>query len=302
MDGSGADGVQANHHDSALLLLHAPQRGWGEWVRWLPQLQELELEFETTERKREELEEQVRVALEWKFPLKDDTSLVHDGKEPVESTWLGTSRFAPGRDWAAWGSAEQGSTLNSNLPCLRSCTQSCRLVYLEMHLAPIALNKHVFWMEPDRGLPGRSVPNLVHNMYFRRMTLAARGIHEWVAGLAVHKLAIIIRYSDWWYWERSEPLRINPLHYVWGKWVGTFPQLQELELEFETIESKKEQLEEQVQIALGGNLVGGSSLVHDGEAPVKLMWMGTSRMSPRGVEIAWGGIRPQDEAALFRST
>ncbi|KAJ6558098.1 hypothetical protein B0H19DRAFT_128661 [Mycena capillaripes] len=192
---------------------------------------------------------------------------------------------------------------------------TCRLVYLETHLAPVALNEHVFWMFPNRGPPGRSISNLDHNMYFVRMTpqqraavgqvrfftqlcwLERRTAQTWPMGLAVRKLVITVRHADWWHWERSEPLRIDPPHEAWGKWVGTFPQLQELVLEFETIEAKREQLEERVRIALAWKfpLVDGSSLVHD-KAPLKSMWVGTSRMSPRLVEIAWD--QPQDEATL----
>ncbi|KAJ6588980.1 hypothetical protein B0H19DRAFT_847174, partial [Mycena capillaripes] len=144
---------------------------------------------------------------------------------------------------------------------------TCRLVYLETHLAPIALNEHVFWM--NRGPPGRSIPNLNHNQYFGRMTpqqraavrrvrfftqlfwLEERTVQEWVAGLAVPKLTLTIRHTDWWYWEKHDLLRIKAPQEGWGEWVWSVPQLQELELEFETIESKKEQLEERVRIALG---------------------------------------------------
>ncbi|KAJ6558096.1 hypothetical protein B0H19DRAFT_1149921 [Mycena capillaripes] len=193
---------------------------------------------------------------------------------------------------------------------------TCRLVYLETHLAPVAVNEHVFWMHPNRGPPGRSISNLDHNRYFWRMTPQQRAAVDqvrffaqlywlerctaqtWPMGLAVGKLVITVRHADWWYWERNEPLRINPPHEAWDKWVGAFPQLQELVLEFETIEAKREQLEERVRIALGWKfpLADGSSLVHDGKAPVKSMWMGTSRMSPRFVEIAWN--QPQDAATL----
>lgn len=70
----------------APLSILTVQKAWGDWVVSFSELQELELEFETMEKKKEALEEQVGVALKWTFPFKDGTSLVRDGKEPLEST------------------------------------------------------------------------------------------------------------------------------------------------------------------------------------------------------------------------
>ncbi|KAF8186949.1 hypothetical protein K438DRAFT_1429063, partial [Mycena galopus ATCC 62051] len=166
---------------------------------------------------------------------------------------------------------------------------TCRVIYLETYLAPIALNEHVFWMY--RG-PGPFISDNRHNAYFHRMTpqqraavhcvrfftqlfwLERRKFQNWAVGLAVRKLTIVIRHTDWWYWERHEPLRINPPHQGWAAWIESIPQLQELEFEFETIEPKKEQLEERVRVALGWKfpLGDGTTLVHDRAAPVKSMW------------------------------
>ncbi|KAJ6558085.1 hypothetical protein B0H19DRAFT_1291729 [Mycena capillaripes] len=106
-----------SHWEGGVALgIQAPQRGWqGRWFERFQTLQELELMFEAMEQKREELEERVRVALKWEFPFKDGTSLVHDGKEPIESRWLGTSRFAPDRNGAPWGSAERSRPLDLEL-------------------------------------------------------------------------------------------------------------------------------------------------------------------------------------------
>jgi hypothetical protein len=191
---------------------------------------------------------------------------------------------------------------------------TCRFIYLETHLAPIALNEHVFWMY--HGPPGRcSSRSWDHNPYFQRMTpqqratvrrvrfftqliwLEGRRVQEWAPGLAMHKLVITIRHSDWWNWENSAPLRIKPPVAGWVAWVGSIPELQELEIEFETIELKREELEERVRVARGWKfpLKDGGWLVQDGETPTRSSWVGTSRMSPRG----WATPRnPQDEAAL----
>ncbi|KAJ7512536.1 hypothetical protein B0H11DRAFT_1684696, partial [Mycena galericulata] len=179
---------------------------------------------------------------------------------------------------------------------------TCRLVYLETHLLPVSLNEHVFWQYrgPGSDLPGRgyipSNPISYHDTYFDRMTvqqcsvvrrarffaqvfwLESRKAQKWAAGLGVRKVTITIRHSDWWFWERSEPLRLQSPVKQWGGWVGSTPQLEELELEFETIDAKREQLEEHVRVALGWKfpLENGGELVHDGNTPDISTWMGSS--------------------------
>jgi hypothetical protein len=80
-------------------------------------LQELELEFETIEPKREELEQRVRVALGWKLPLKDGGELVHDGEAPARSSWVGTSRMSPqSHGWALSGQQMDEAALDLKFP------------------------------------------------------------------------------------------------------------------------------------------------------------------------------------------
>ncbi|KAJ7089268.1 hypothetical protein B0H15DRAFT_840194 [Mycena belliarum] len=175
---------------------------------------------------------------------------------------------------------------------------TCRRIYLETHLAPVALNEHVFWMY--RGPPGHFASDpgnylewmtpeqraAVRRMRFvtQLFWLENRRPTVWPAGLLVPKLAITIRHSDWWGWKNNEPLRIEEPRDGWAGWIGSVPGLQELELELETSDVKREQLEERVRVALGWTFpLAGThvSLVHDGEEPVKSMWLGTSRMRPR---------------------
>ncbi|KAJ7322865.1 hypothetical protein DFH08DRAFT_646511, partial [Mycena albidolilacea] len=168
---------------------------------------------------------------------------------------------------------------------------TCRLIYLETHLAPISLNEHVFCMM-------RGPANLVTDPdeYFGKMTPQQRAAvrqvrfftqlywlehqraQEWAVGLIVPKLAITVRHSDWWYWESREPLRINEPDSEWGTWIGSMPGLRELEIEFESIDEQREQLEERVQVALHWKfpLANGVYLVHNGEEPVKSKWLGSS--------------------------
>ncbi|KAJ7723387.1 hypothetical protein B0H16DRAFT_340757 [Mycena metata] len=174
---------------------------------------------------------------------------------------------------------------------------TCRLIYLETHLAPIYLNQHVFWMY--RAPPGRLVSS--PETYFERMTLEQRGaVREvrffaqmfwlegrgpqvWAAGLTVRKLVITIRHSDWWYWEDGEDLRMNDPTQGWDAWVRSLPGLEEIQLELETLDAKREQLEERVQVARGWTFPTqtGGRLVHDGEEPRKSTWFGSVYMSPR---------------------
>ncbi|KAJ7255254.1 hypothetical protein C8J57DRAFT_972768, partial [Mycena rebaudengoi] len=169
---------------------------------------------------------------------------------------------------------------------------TCRIVYLETHLLPIALNEHVFWYESQRGPPRRTI--LDHHSYFTRMTpqqraavrrvrfftqltwLENRVAEIWPVGLAVRKLAITIRHSDWWWWEVGEDLRIEEPSKGWGAWAGSIGPLEELKLELESIEDKREQLEERVGVATGWTfpLTAGGSLVHNGQEAAKSTWMG----------------------------
>ncbi|KAJ7154723.1 hypothetical protein C8R46DRAFT_1118227 [Mycena filopes] len=137
---------------------------------------------------------------------------------------------------------------------------TCRLIYLETHLAPISLNEHSgsFASDPER--------------YFWRMTPQQRAAVRregrraqqlWAMGLTVPKLSITIRHSDWWYWEDHEDLRMQDPSQA-------MPGLQEIELELETLDEKREQLDQR----------DGGSLVHDGEEPRKSTRLASSRLGP----------------------
>ncbi|KAJ6558091.1 hypothetical protein B0H19DRAFT_1070657 [Mycena capillaripes] len=157
---------------------------------------------------------------------------------------------------------------------------TCRLIYLETHLEAVALNEHVFWMHCGPPPPAHAMSKgpRDHNTYLVRMTPQQRAA-EWAPGFALHTLAITIRYTDW---ETRKTLFGDELHIAppaegWGWWIGSMPQLQELELEFETSGMKMVLLEERVQEALGWTfpLKDGDSLVHDGAAPVQSIWVRT---------------------------
>ncbi|KAI9769725.1 MAG: hypothetical protein M1839_003601 [Geoglossum umbratile] len=109
--------------------------------------------------------------------------------------------------------------------------RTCRLIYLEAHLIPIAINEHTFWC--FRGPPHRRLESRPQT-YFSGLTpeqrSAAEHIHfftqqYWLEGtwagspwatvtqmpeIRPRKLTITIRHTDWWYWESDEPLGIDP--------------------------------------------------------------------------------------------
>jgi hypothetical protein len=62
--------------------------GWGGQFRYVRGLETLEIEFETVETKKRQLERVVRRAKYWRFPLDDDRVLAWTGNVK-ESTWVG---------------------------------------------------------------------------------------------------------------------------------------------------------------------------------------------------------------------
>lgn len=66
---------------------------WGQRFNNLKGLEKLELELETVESKRPELDASVDKAPSWKFPLGDGNVLVMDQKAIEKSTWTGSKHF-----------------------------------------------------------------------------------------------------------------------------------------------------------------------------------------------------------------
>ena len=66
---------------------------WGSRFANLKGLKELELELETSEAKRMELDTIIEKAKAWKFPLGDGNVLVMDAERTVTSVWTGSKHF-----------------------------------------------------------------------------------------------------------------------------------------------------------------------------------------------------------------
>jgi hypothetical protein len=60
---------------------------WGSAFKSLPSLKELEIEFETSDDKKHELETIVKWAKTWKFPLNDGKVLSTEGLEVTSTSW-----------------------------------------------------------------------------------------------------------------------------------------------------------------------------------------------------------------------
>ncbi len=149
--------------------------------------------------------------------------------------------------------------------------RTCRRVYLETHLLPSSLNtEHVFWCY--RTSSGKVHPTDPCH-YFSKMTAqqldAVDCVHvfahnEWmekqwrnVCGVPEfhpRKVRITFRHSDWWRCQYMEDLAIDPRLPIggdmddwdsmlgWEEFFGDVSGLEELEMEFESSGSTKDQL------------------------------------------------------------
>ncbi len=64
-----------------------PNNVWGSAFKNLPSLKELEIEFETSDDKKHELDTIVKWAKTWKFPLHDGRLLSTEGLDVTSSSW-----------------------------------------------------------------------------------------------------------------------------------------------------------------------------------------------------------------------
>ncbi|KAF8850935.1 hypothetical protein BDZ45DRAFT_661257 [Acephala macrosclerotiorum] len=69
------------------------ENAWGSAFKRLPSLKELEIEFETSDDKKAELEQIVDWAKTWKFPMKDGKVLSADGLDVKKKSWEGGMTF-----------------------------------------------------------------------------------------------------------------------------------------------------------------------------------------------------------------
>ncbi|KAF8193304.1 hypothetical protein BJ912DRAFT_1141797 [Pholiota molesta] len=162
---------------------------------------------------------------------------------------------------------------------------TCRRIYSETHDLPVSHNEHVFWGSADRGPPGLKFSEKPRR-YFKQMTLDQRkavvDVHLftqlfWLEGkfpnvcdeMNPKRMRITVRHTDWWFWESNTRLIMKT---GWGDDLKSIKELEVLEVELETMERDKAQLDAIVKsmntwmFALDGDrklTTEGNQLVHE---------------------------------------
>ncbi|KAL8703805.1 MAG: hypothetical protein Q9201_003020 [Fulgogasparrea decipioides] len=173
---------------------------------------------------------------------------------------------------------------------------TCRLVYSETARLPASINEHTSWyFRPPPGIHRNQIPlgdqpgALVRRRDLRTIHIFAQqywleGKHHgfadfarlWEFACPIH-LKITIRHSDWWWWEVGEPIALDPKFegrpsiqrysrpsdpfnpWSWGSEFRNIKGLEQLELELETVENKKNELDAIVNRASGWRFPLGDS-------------------------------------------
>ena len=195
---------------------------------------------------------------------------------------------------------------------------TCRRVYLETHMVHITQNEHVIWGVEKPRIPPGSTNYLLHDrqMTFSHRN-AVQFVHlftqqfwledwknRWLKfseswpEIGPKRLRITIRHTDWWYnlLGENSPLALDPKRkgrarvgewvpndqpYESGSWGSRFenlPGLKIFELELETIEAKRDQLDTIVEKARCWRFPssdGNVLVMHDDEKIFKSAWTGS---------------------------
>ena len=166
------------------------------------------------------------------------------------------------------------------------CT--CRQIYREACQVPAQNYENVEWGRPERGLPaplasrfaraGANCPWLKSLHLFTQQTWLETNWLNAARNIALRRypnlqhLRMTIRHSDWWWWENSAPLVLDAKRkgnngqpsavghsvasdefqpWSWGLQFSAFKGLKTFELELETVEGKRKELDEIVIRAAG---------------------------------------------------
>ncbi|KAL9582724.1 MAG: hypothetical protein Q9203_005376 [Teloschistes exilis] len=193
---------------------------------------------------------------------------------------------------------------------------TCRRVYAETARLPASMNEHTSWyFRPPPGISKNEIPlgnspgALVRQRDLRTIHVFAQqywleGAHGGFAGFVrlwniarpTH-LKITIRHSDWWWWEVGEPIALDAKRqgrpsshhssrpsdpFEPGSWGARFRDIEGLDvlqLELETLEYKKTELDAIIDQAKGWQFPLGDSRV------LLLNELKTKRMGWIGVPI-----------------
>ncbi|KAL8689881.1 MAG: hypothetical protein Q9218_004546 [Villophora microphyllina] len=175
---------------------------------------------------------------------------------------------------------------------------TCRRVYAETARLPASINEHTSWyFRPPPGINKNEIPlgnspgafvrqrdlRTIHIFAQQYWLEGAYGgfasfVRLWNIARPTH-LKITIRHSDWWWWEAGEPIaldakregRPSAQHYSrpsdpfepgsWGAKFRDIDGLEVLQLELETLENKKAELDAIVNRAKGWRIPLGDSRV-----------------------------------------
>ena len=192
---------------------------------------------------------------------------------------------------------------------------TCRRVLAETKYMPASINEYTCWFEFKRAPPWASTNGLTRlanedtvGVLMRRNALKYVHLFTqqtwlegsfmkftdlWKSATPTH-LKITLRHSDWWWWEREAPLALEPKHhgiprpnaisqptdpFASGSWGSAFHEISGLEifeLELETVEKKKGELDAIVSRAPGWQfpLHDGQVLVLDESRTTRTGWLG----------------------------
>ena len=195
-------------------------------------------------------------------------------------------------------------------PSLISTTllQTCRRIYLEAYMLPVTANEIVAWCyrNPDGGqsspLPRLKwmIPEQIAlgtNIHlFTQQYWLEDGWRRLTSNALVNPktLHITLRHSDWWDWERGDPLALDPKQkgrpqvsphseasdpFPEGSWGASFRELRglkEFKFELETVVAKKVELDDIVARANTWRfpLGDGKVLVLDESKTTTFYWTG----------------------------
>jgi hypothetical protein len=180
------------------------------------------------------------------------TLLEHD--DETEPVLFDTFGYRPGHEYRKKHSLDLLAT--------------CKRVYLEAYLIPVATTTHTTWrMWVTRAPLDRT---LYAHRRFQKMNIEQRAAVQTVQlyaqqydleeqgwedkiitkdqgthGVLPTRLIITVRHTDWWSWESDTPLRMDENRYgsLWRKGFEAFPSLQEFVMELETLERRRAEMD-----------------------------------------------------------
>ena len=226
--------------------------------------------------------------------------------------------------------------------------QTCRRLYLETDLLPVIHNEHVVWGVEKSRIPPGSTNYLLHDRHMKlSQRNAVQYVHlftqqfwledwknqwlnfttSWSEG-GPQRIKITIRHTDWWYnlLGENSPLALDPKRKgrarvgdwvldgqpyesgSWGSRFANFPRLKKLELELETVEAKRKELDTIVERARSWRFPLGddSVLVMDRDNIDKSTWTGSKHFKGLNAPITTAGLQLRQGSTAsflsFRST